>query len=50
MLAQLQEGWKEIMGAPENVSHRASNRTVSSDLCVRQLPLTARVKYILHSF
>lgn len=32
MLAQLQGGWKEIMGAPENVSHRASKRTVFPEI------------------
>lgn len=28
MLTQLQGGWREIMGAPENVSYRASKITV----------------------
>lgn len=32
MLAQLQGGWKEIMGAPENISHKASKRTVFAEI------------------
>lgn len=32
MVAQLQGGWREIMDAPENVSHRASKRTVFPEI------------------
>lgn len=41
MLAQLQEGWKEIMGAPDNVSHRASNRSMFPEIsvCITSLRL-----------